>query len=147
MGTTRRITIAAVTTAIVLGSIAAVAGPASAAQATTCTTYGVVGLDSDHSETTQIPKTSSSYNCTLQYGVSNSGVRSLQMALNQCYRSYWGTIAEDGVFGLDTYNFLRVVQTQIGVSSDGVYGPVTRSHMYWFASNLNCYPVSAYVGF
>ncbi len=67
-------------------------------------------------------------NCDLGEGNINAGVSFLQEDLNLCYKS---GLALDGDFGPATEAALKHVQSIIGVTVDGVYGPNTRNAMQW----------------
>jgi len=140
----RAITVA-VATALTVGGIA-VAAPASAATASTCTTYGTVALKSDPSEFAQIPRDSNgSYTCYLSEGDTGPGVAKLQNHLNRCYNA---GLTVDGDFGYYTYAALFAAQRHFDEpGADGEYGPRTRDGINWFASNLTCNQISSYVGF
>jgi hypothetical protein len=62
--------------------------------------------------------------CTLSQGDSGDGVRSLQVALVQCYGS---NISVDGQFGPATDVTLVVTQSVAGITADGIYGNQTRA--------------------
>jgi hypothetical protein len=70
-------------------------------------------------------------NCDLGYGNQGAAVSQLQQQMNVCY----GTkLATDGVFGSLTQAAVKHVQSLIGVTVDGIYGPQTRNAMKWFDS-------------
>lgn len=97
----------------------------------------------DYQLEVRMPTTSSwSKACLLESGVTSGGVRALQMALNVCYNK---GLVRDGDFGPATYNALIQVQSSLGITADGVYGPQTRSNM-WFdttsSNNSACAPAS-----
>jgi peptidoglycan hydrolase-like protein with peptidoglycan-binding domain len=66
-------------------------------------------------------------------------VEVLQAAMNICFgKSVLGSVYPlevDGIFGPDTKLALERVQSHIGVSPDGEYGPLTRAHMLWENEN------------
>jgi peptidoglycan hydrolase-like protein with peptidoglycan-binding domain len=64
--------------------------------------------------------------CGMRKGDSSAAVYALQDAIVHCY---FINIGVDGDFGTSTYNALRTVQSQIGASVDGVYGPGTASRI------------------
>ena len=71
-------------------------------------------------------------NCDLGEGNDNMGVFYLQQDLNDCYKY---SLALDGDFGPATLAALEHVQSIIGVTVDGVYGPNTRNAMQWSPPN------------
>ncbi|MFF0391030.1 peptidoglycan-binding protein [Kitasatospora sp. NPDC004615] len=82
-----------------------------------------------------VPATSSySTDCLLGQGNQSEAVQVLQGALNVCYGQ---NISSDGVFGPATKSALIAVQRQIGVSADGTYGPNTRDHMKFIKGSIN----------
>jgi len=130
---------------IAFASPATAATAAPAARGAVCTTYKSVPLKSDTSETARIPKSATSYSCTLAWGNTGGGVWSLQNHLNKCYGT---TLTVDGVFGAATDQALTMVQIyNLGITGDGVYGPQTRNAMNLFASNMTCNRITKYVGF
>ncbi|MEU4097923.1 peptidoglycan-binding domain-containing protein [Streptomyces sp. NPDC026673] len=66
--------------------------------------------------------------CYLQSGHTGPGVRALQKNMNSCYGK---KLELDGIFGSDTRNALRDVQSRIGAAVDGVYGRETLTKMKW----------------
>jgi peptidoglycan hydrolase-like protein with peptidoglycan-binding domain len=64
--------------------------------------------------------------CQLAYSNDSNAVLELQKALNMCY-GY--DLSEDGDFGSLTQSAVEGMQSRIGVSVDGIYGPQTRTAM------------------
>ena len=64
--------------------------------------------------------------CELAEGNDSSAVQTLQLVLNACY-GY--DLTEDGDFGPATLAAVEGMQSRIGVSVDGIYGPNTRTAM------------------
>ncbi len=62
----------------------------------------------------------------LSWGDSGSSVTQLQQALNN--NGYWCGSA-DGIFGSKTYNAVLSFQKDVGISVDGVAGPVTLKYL------------------
>lgn len=58
----------------------------------------------------------------------DEAISALQSALVTCHGQ---AIAVDGEFGAATEQAVTAVQAQLGISADGVYGPVTRQSMQW----------------
>lgn len=109
-----------------------------------CNTGVRVNKKSNSSEYAYIPKYGTTYNCILEVGNNNTGVKWLQNHLNRCYGK---NLTTDGIFGTGTYNALISAQKTMGVSADGVYGPGTRAAMKFFASDITCNRITSYVGF
>ncbi|MGC5168540.1 peptidoglycan-binding domain-containing protein [Luteimicrobium sp. DT211] len=63
---------------------------------------------------------------TSQSATWNGGAFALQYALHTCY-GY--DLEIDGHFGPDTKKFLAKAQAREGITGDGVYGPITSSHL------------------
>ncbi|HEY8451360.1 MAG: peptidoglycan-binding domain-containing protein [Micromonosporaceae bacterium] len=106
---------------VAVPAVLAQASPASAATPT-CTTvkHKIVQVDYIGS----LPATSSgSSTCLLYEGLSNAGVKALQVTLNKCFGEH---LAEDGIFGPLTRSALIRAQQAVGTAADGVYGPDTR---------------------
>lgn len=77
-----------------------------------------------------------SYECYLWQGHKGNGVRTLQQALNNCYKLGIGV---DGDFGRITHQAVYNVQLVIRASGrDGTYRPETRKKMEWKMSNGSC---------
>ncbi|WFE39137.1 peptidoglycan-binding domain-containing protein [Micromonospora sp. WMMD998] len=72
-----------------------------------------------------------SFNCLLTRGDHNSGVGELQRTLQGIYSRNLGPSGVDNDFGGYTQSALRSVQSDLGISADGEYGPQTRDHMCW----------------
>lgn len=74
--------------------------------------------------------------CVLRRGNRGSAVRALQVALANCNgRPYRDAL--DGAFGPLTEAAVRAVQDRENVTIDGIYGPQTRSYMFWPAYNAS----------
>jgi peptidoglycan hydrolase-like protein with peptidoglycan-binding domain len=113
-----------VLSAVLAISAVAVAPAASAAEAE-CLTRTSVSHAGYH---VSVPVYGNNVSCWLAWGSDNDGVKALQSNLNRCY-GY--NLVVDGAFGDNTYNALRTVQGQIGVSRDGEYGDNTRAALNW----------------
>ncbi|NUT35735.1 MAG: peptidoglycan-binding protein [Hamadaea sp.] len=131
--------------ALAAASIIVMLGPASPAQAAdpVCNTeHSFAGTYYyDWSETGAIPKPAlyhmpaywdpnfgeHTFHCRLQRGNVGGGVAALQQTLNDCYGK---GLRVDGQFGWNTHNALAAVQSAHRISSDGQYGPQTRSTIY-----------------
>ncbi|WP_410812554.1 peptidoglycan-binding domain-containing protein [Micromonospora sp. 067-2] len=79
--------------------------------------------------------------CNLAYGNSNSAVKVLQEALNNCYSQ---SLRLDGQYGTNTKNAVRAAQRQINrdyvyahIAEDGEYGPQTRAYMGFAIFGVN----------
>jgi peptidoglycan hydrolase-like protein with peptidoglycan-binding domain len=105
------------------GVAAVVASPQAALAATprcnTETYYQSTQIDRN----VWLPGYGSNRICTLLTGDTGDGVRSLQMALYQCYGK---KISVDGVFGPGTATALKQAQATAGTTADGIYGNNTR---------------------
>ncbi|MFF3855746.1 peptidoglycan-binding protein [Micromonospora sp. NPDC002575] len=141
---------AAATLLAVLASAGlAVLAPTSAQAASTCTslTYyrvgGYPGGADMHVPT--IGWQDGNKTCYLKYGNSNSAVKVLQEALNNCYAQ---SLRLDGQYGTNTRNAVRAAQHQINetfvyanIAEDGEYGPQTRAYMGFAIFGVNGGPV------
>ncbi|MFD8013617.1 peptidoglycan-binding protein [Streptomyces sp. NPDC058955] len=79
---------------------------------------------------TFVPATSGgSTSCVMSRGASSEAVTELQQALTICHGLDTGGI--DGVYGAKTEAAVRTVQSQHGLSADGIYGPNTRNVVSW----------------
>ncbi|WCN84184.1 peptidoglycan-binding domain-containing protein [Micromonospora sp. LH3U1] len=83
--------------------------------------------------------------CYLEYGHSNSAVKVLQEALNNCYSQ---SLRLDGQYGTNTRNAVRAAQRRINqdyvyahIAEDGEYGPQTRAYMGFAIFGVNGGPV------
>ncbi|RZT26921.1 putative peptidoglycan binding protein [Kribbella sp. VKM Ac-2569] len=139
--------ISAVAAVGVAGSILAT-GPAEAV--TTCNSWAYVRNVNLDPSASIVPiygtgtTSSRSLNCNLYKGTSGDGVRQLQMTLNECYgphpasggvKKFSTNLATDGQFGSATEKALKTVQSYVGVTADGWYGPETRKKMKARANN------------
>ncbi|GAB3939414.1 hypothetical protein GCM10029976_055560 [Kribbella albertanoniae] len=134
----RKILMISVVSAVgVAGSIVA-AGPAQAG--VVCGTYGRVKNVNNNSSVVPIWRSAThrSLDCDLYKGTSGDGVRQLQLTLNECYgpkpssggiTKFRTALVVDGQFGSATEAALETVQSYIGVTADGSYGPATRAKM------------------
>jgi peptidoglycan hydrolase-like protein with peptidoglycan-binding domain len=111
-----------------LGIVAASPTAAAAATPTCNADYWFKSTSGDFNVMTPAYKSGSSYTkvCTLREGNSGDGVRSLQVALDQCNG---GNLTVDGQFGDITDLILRLTQSVLKISSDGIYGSQTRAAM------------------
>jgi peptidoglycan hydrolase-like protein with peptidoglycan-binding domain len=64
--------------------------------------------------------------CIMGRGANSDAVDALQHSMNACYGE---RLATDGIFGANTQAALIRTQRKVGVSVDGVYGPVTARAM------------------
>jgi Putative peptidoglycan binding domain len=62
------------------------------------------------------------------FGAGADAIKALQRNLNYCYRT---SLAVDGRYGSLTRAAVTRVQRLHGITADGVYGPRTRSAMFW----------------
>lgn len=127
MKSLRALIVPLVLTAGVSASILASSSPASAATPN-CTRQEYWASDNSGVGFVWAPVNSSgsTVRCTMRRGAEHSGVKALQSALRYCYNQ---DITIDGDFGSGTESALKRVQTRIGVSSDGIYGPTTATHI------------------
>jgi len=132
---------------VALGSLA-LATPASAAEvlpstvvkAADCSGSAVFKLTTNSQEHARVPTIGTSKNCTLRSGNVSSAVTVLQQSLVSCHGK---SIAVDGQFGPATRTALIQVQSSLGLTADGIYGPQTYSKMKFKNSiNLACSPGS-----
>jgi peptidoglycan hydrolase-like protein with peptidoglycan-binding domain len=75
-----------------------------------------------------------STSCSLFSGDTNNGVYALQESINLCYPTVIGKyypLSQDGQFGSNTKAALKLVQSKIGASADGNYGPETKTKVLW----------------
>ena len=110
------------------------ASPVALASIANCTEDGW-GIADDAVEQVDVPWSSaysSPWNCQLKKGAKNDAVRALQRGLKICYKK---SITVDGDFGSATQTALKQVQSKLGVSVDGEYGPQTRKH-FQFADDF-----------
>jgi peptidoglycan hydrolase-like protein with peptidoglycan-binding domain len=118
--------------ALVVTSLLAVPSAASAVDYPDCFDTTLVAHDDERLDKyVWFPSTNPRTLCDMGVwlgGKYNAGVEELQNALNACYLT---GLTEDGRFGERTKAALQAVQKQIGVSPDGVYGPLTRNAMKW----------------
>ena len=66
--------------------------------------------------------TPNQWRCNLGPGNAGPAVARLQIDLNNCYGK---NLAVDGIYGPNTENAVKSVQSNEGVPVDGVYGPMT----------------------
>lgn len=121
----------------VAGSVLAT-GPAQAAPA--CNDRGYIRNVGTSANIVLIYRSGStkSLNCHLYKGTSGMPVKQLQMTLNECYGPYPASggvkkfntnLVVDGEFGSATERALKTVQSYVGTTADGSYGPATRTKM------------------
>ncbi len=67
-------------------------------------------------------------NCELGVGNDSNAVLILQETLNSCYGAH---LALDSDYGPLTKAAVEHAQSVVGVTVDGIYGPVTRDHIKW----------------
>lgn len=68
----------------------------------------------------------SSTSGNLSNGSRGEGVKALQYALNELGFGNSGTQSLDGVFGAGTANAVKAFQKAMGISADGIVGPITK---------------------
>lgn len=104
------------------------AAPASSVTilAAACNTSTQFELYANHNEEARVPTYGTSKSCTLRSGNISEGVRTLQNSLNLCHGK---SLVVDGNFGPATRAALIQVQTAIGATADGIYGPQTYTKM------------------
>lgn len=109
------------------------AAPRPAEAASSCNdTKAVTKQSGGQKATAKIPANRGSMNCLLGPGNRQGGVRTLQLALNACYRPYLDhALKLDGAYGPETQKAVRVVQRRAGIRQDGIYGPQTAKAMKW----------------
>lgn len=120
----------------ITGITLASAGPANAQSS--CTSSTAFLVDTVPKVTVNIPTIGAQTgqdNCLLGIGNDNPGVGVLQRDLNICYRA---GLVVDNIYGWHTYMAVRNAQSASGAYVDGVYGPNTRDHIWWIASNGRC---------
>ena len=127
-------------------SLVATGGTAQAAATPNCTTVKsqYIGNGWYLNSPAYNATSGSHFNCYLELGDHNSGVTWLQRTIQYCYDD--PEIVVDGVYGTQTRTKVRAVQAKHHVSATGIYGPITRSAMYWRLYNPtlhrwsdNCY--------
>ncbi|MET8123208.1 peptidoglycan-binding domain-containing protein [Micromonospora sp. NPDC005189] len=146
--TGRRSAAAILLTVLASAGLAALA-PTAAQAASTCTSLtffrvgGYPGGADMHVPT--IGWQDGNKTCYLEYGHSNSAVKVLQEALNNCYSQ---SLRLDGQYGTNTRNAVRAAQRQINqtwewanIAEDGEYGPQTRAWMGFAIFGVNGGPV------
>jgi peptidoglycan hydrolase-like protein with peptidoglycan-binding domain len=112
-------------------SLVAATAPAQAAATPNCTTVksAHVGNGWYLNAPAYNATKGSHFSCYLELGDRNSGVAWLQRTIQYCYDD--GNVVIDGYYGTQTRNLVRIIQAKHGVSQTGIYGPLTRSGMYW----------------
>lgn len=122
----RKLSVAA-TVAVVGGIGTLTAAPANAAEPhckSSHVHYISTGYPNAHNaRLPTISSTNTSWHCTLAYGDSGEGVRTLQWTLNKCYNA---GLTIDKQFGTKTKEALAKAQKAEGLKGDGIYGPLTR---------------------
>lgn len=127
-----------------------VATPASAATSDECTkSINVVRLGENLAVPAN-PNGSTACNIGRDEAANSTIVRALQLTLKQCFpavhiagsTSLVGSLDVDGSFGPITEAAMKGVQKAIGVSQDGIYGPITRTQMLFRSNDLanRCFP-------
>ena len=74
-------------------------------------------------------KGSDSFNCQLSVGSEGAPVARLQMALVYC--NLGANISIDSQYGPQTEQAVENVQQYHRIGVDGIFGPITSSHMFW----------------
>jgi hypothetical protein len=128
------------------GVTLAAATPASAAPSCAGTAL-VTGVFQSKLVPIRVPTTANgvrNMHCDLGLGNAGSAVARLQIALNnKCNRVWWHSalLAVDGSYGSHTRTAVKTVQHNLGISSSGVYGPITGHLLSWpiaGANSLRC---------
>lgn len=114
--------------------VASTATPAAAASWCN-TTVGDFINGGDHS-LAQIPAYNTNRNCITGRGASGPHVKAIQRSLRHCHKR--SKVEVDGHFGPITKRQLEIVQDDLDLKDDGVYGPKTRDKLKWRASDGNC---------
>ena len=124
----RRIRSMFLAVAVSAGALVAAAGPAQAATPY-CTKQIRVDFPALAVHSFVPVSSSGTGECLLGEGSANSGVTALQWMLVRCYQQSIGAV--DGIFGPRTRAALVNAQKRMGITADGVYGPVTAHHIVW----------------
>jgi len=69
------------------------------------------------------------FNCILGNGNAGNPVSTLQNALNRC--NLHAGLTVDGIYGANTAQAVRNVESHFQIGVDGVYGPQTGTRMSW----------------
>ncbi|MEU7974380.1 peptidoglycan-binding domain-containing protein [Micromonospora sp. NPDC005553] len=138
---------AAILATVLASAGLALAAPTAAQAATTCTslTYYKVGGYPGEMHVPTVGWQDRNKTCYLKYGNSNSAVKVLQEALNNCYSQ---SLRLDGQYGTNTRNAVLYAQRVINdtwswadIAEDGEYGPQTRAWMGFATFGVNGGPV------
>jgi Putative peptidoglycan binding domain len=119
---------AAIAATVVVASGITLATPGLAHAQSSCTSYAEFYTASGVPSIPTIGLYMNAPNCELGYGNENAGVDVLQFTLDNCYGS---GLTQDGEYGSLTEAAVKHVQSILGISVDGVYGPQTRNAMKW----------------
>ena len=76
------------------------------------------------------------FNCDLGPGNLSPAVGDLQRTLNHCYQA---GLHVDNDYGPLTKAAVKEAQQDVNITADGMYGPVTRDHIQWVASDGRCH--------
>jgi peptidoglycan hydrolase-like protein with peptidoglycan-binding domain len=125
------------------------AAPASAAELARCTTTTEM-VRSGH--TIMVPTTKGSASCQIgrDFAANTTIVARFQFTMRRCYPNLnlaspysnekVGDLDVDGSFGARSEAALKAVQSSIGTSPDGIYGPKTRDRMKFMTPDrVHCY--------
>jgi len=123
------------------GVTLAAATPASAAPSCAGTAL-VTGVYRSHLVPIRVPTTANgarNMNCNLGVGNAGPAVARLQIALDFCNRSLWGSplLSIDSQYGPLTRQAVHTVQHNLGIASSGVYGPITGHRLDWPVAGTN----------
>jgi peptidoglycan hydrolase-like protein with peptidoglycan-binding domain len=132
-GKMRKKTAAAIAATVVVASGITLATPGLAQAASSCTSYAEYYTASGPTNIPTIGLYQNAPNCQLANGNDSSGVDVLQYTLDNCYGS---GLTQDGEFGALTEAAVKHVQSILGISVDGIYGPQTRNAMKWDAGGV-----------
>jgi peptidoglycan hydrolase-like protein with peptidoglycan-binding domain len=142
----RKLGAALLATAAAGAALVATSAPAQAAGTATpdCTKVKTQYVGNGWYLNTPGNDTSRPFTCYLEYGDNNAAVRWLQYSIQYCYDS--GDVVVDGKYGSQTRSKVRIIQGIHGVPQTGIYGPQTRSGMYWRLYNptLKVYSTNCY---
>ena len=121
-------------TALVLSAVAAAPAPASAALPQCTRSMAVMATNEfGYRVVITLPVSpAGSSSCWMAQGNVSSGVAALQVALDHDYcANYPHPVAVDSIYGPQTRAGVVFIQWKYGLTQDGVYGPLTKSKIWW----------------